>query len=236
MAFKKTKNSLNQRGNFLIALGITILVLVFGGVYYLGTQSKSSNISNPGFKQVPQTTTTKETSSARNTTVSPSPSTTSTTKSSKNLIYRLPSDWKTVIDTTGRLEVGYDASRYDAKGEEKVIDLSGKWINRDGKSSRLGWNKNFYLTAYAGGSRHNELYKILGENPISTGSTTKDYSEREYSYNGWKCLVINGISISDYPVAWGYCPISTTEALVLAFDNFDWSEIEQQITAVRLLK
>lgn len=70
----------------------------------------------------------------------------------------------------------------------------------------------------------------------SDWKSPKYYSEKEYSYNGWNCLVINGVDISQYPVAWGYCPVSSNEALVIAFDGYDWSEIEQQIMAMRLLK
>lgn len=219
-----------------ILVVVLILILVGGGTYYLGkSQTPKPQTQNPVVvSPTLQPTTTP--SSTQNTSVLPLPSATSVSKSVNNIEYSLPSGWKKIIDTSGRLEVGYDASKYDAKSKEKLIELSGKWILEGNKSKRLGWNKFFQLAPYNGGSRHDELYKILGENPTLTGSRTKNYSEREYTYNGWKCLVLNGISISDYPVAWGYYPISSTEALVLAFDGFDWSEIEQQIAAVRLLK
>ena len=235
-----------QRGftPIIILVGIVMAIVIAGGAYYFGksvvptpqpqnrtvisqTPQPSSTpniIPNVISEPTPQVTITP--SSNKNTSISPLPSATSVSKSVKNIEYSLPSGWKTIVDSTGKLEVGYDASRYNATSKEKWVELSGKWILEGKTSKRLGGNKIFYLSAYSGGSRHNELYKILGENPTSMGSTTKDYSEREYVYNGWKCLVLNGISISEYPVAWGYCPISSTESLVLAFDNFDWSEIE----------
>ena len=154
----------------------------------------------------------------------------------KKLIYSLPTDWLTVKDTTNMLEVGYDVNRYEAISQDKRIELLGKWAVQGSDQKRLGGNNYFYFSSYQGGSRHNELYKILGENPTSTGSTMPGYSEREYSYNGWSCLFLNGISISQYPVTWGYCPISSTQALVVGFDTPNWSEIEKQLSTVRVIK
>ena len=134
------------------------------------------------------------------------------------------------------LEVGYDVNRYEAISQDKRIELLGKWAVQGSDQKRLGGNNYFYFSSYQGGSRHNELYKILGENPTSTGSTMPGYSEREYSYNGWSCLFLNGISISQYPVTWGYCPISSTQALVVGFDTPNWSEIEKQLSTVRVIK
>lgn len=159
------------------------------------------------------------------------------TSQGKRLTYSLPAGWVTVSDTTGKLEVGYDPARYDASARDQRIDLSGRWTGTGSDVRRLGWNKHVYLKSPSGGSRHQELYKILGvdRNSASWKSPTY-YAEREYSYSGWNCLVINGVDISQYPVAWGYCPISANQALVLAFDGYNWSEIEQQLAAVKVLK
>lgn len=153
-----------------------------------------------------------------------------------NISYNLPLGWKTIVDKLGRLEAGYDPEKYSAKASGNLIDLSDKWILEDGKSRRLGWNKYFYLTSYSGASRHSELYKVLGVSEDETNWKGKEYSEREYLYNGWNCLVLSGISISQFPAAFAYCPVSKKEAAVLAFDSTDWAKIEEQISTIKLLK
>lgn len=231
--------SLPSKGSLVIPLVLTAVVCatVFGiGGYYLGRQYPVAPT------EAQQPTTQPSTQPAQATSTSPSPSITtnmapsSSPKPSEKLNYSLPPGWKTLADTSGRLEVGYDPSRYDATAKNNEVDLSGKWVGAQGTDlRRLGWNKSFYLTAYNGGSRHSELYKILGiTTSTSDWKSPEYYSEKEYSYNGWNCLIINGVNISQSAVAWGYCPISGTEALVLSFDGYDWSEIEQQLTAVRL--
>lgn len=227
--------------NFLILGGIIlILFVVFGfGAYNLGKQASIEPTKTTPTESVTQPAQTQDAITSP-TLVPVSSSPTAVAKQVRKISYGLPTGWQTKTDKEGRFEVGFDADRYDASNDaandDNRIDLSGKWVSENGQMKRLGWNKQFYITSYVGGSRHDEVYKILGENPSSTGSTTKDYSEREYSYNGWNCLFINGVSISQYPVAWGYCPISSTEALVLAFDSYDWIEIEKQTAAIRLVK
>jgi hypothetical protein len=228
-----------SKTNLIVPILLTILVsaTVFGvGGYYYGKQSPVVNFEDkqPTVDVSPQPTQIEQVAPAPSiiTVVDPS----STPKPSKKLTYSLPANWKTLIDTNGRLDVGYDSARYEASAGANRVDLSGKSVGTGSEFRRLGWNKNFYLTPYNGGSRHTDLYKILGVTSTSDWKSPEYYSEREYSYNGWSCLVINGVVISQFPVAWGYCPISSNEALVLAFDGYDWSEIEQQIMAVRLLK
>lgn len=228
-----------QNSKPLIIAATLVFLLMAGGLVYLGYQNyQLQQRLNQLLEQ--QTNQIQPTPTPTSTQPSPTTSTvsSSTPKPAKKLTYSLPANWKTLTDTNGRLEVGYDATRYEASAKSNQVDLSGKWVGTQGTNlHRLGWNKNFYLTAYNGGSRHTELYKIWGvTSTTSDWKSLKYYSEKEYLYNGWSCLVINGVDISQYPVAWGYCPISSNEALVLAFDGYDWSEIEQQISAVRLLK
>jgi hypothetical protein len=216
-----------------------VIAIVFGyGGYYYGKQSSVVKFEDrqPTAKVSPQPTHVEQITTEPLVTTIVKPS--STPKPSKKLTYSLPANWKTLTDTNGRLDVGYDSTKYDASAKINQVDLSGRWVGTQGPDlHRLGGNKNFYLTTYNGGSRHTELYKILGVTSVSSDwKSPKYYLEKEYSYNGWNCLVINGVDISQYPVAWGYCPISNNEALVLAFDDYDWSEIEQQIMAVRFLK
>lgn len=221
----KDVNYCRQRGKIFPLLGVIILFLIVGiGSYYFGSRTSKPLL-------FPIVSREKSVS-----TQSPAVTATIVPQSISKITYNLPTGWKLAKDTTGRFEVGYDSSRYNATSSEKEVDLSGKWVEQEGKAHRLGWNQNFSLTGYSGGSRHAELYKILGVTAEFRDWKSPKYSEREYLYNGWNCLVINGVSISQYPVAWGYCPISSTEALVLAFDGPNWSEVEQQLSAVRLLK
>jgi len=61
------KNILNQKGNFLIIIGVVVLMLVIGaGVYYLGTKNKptTSQGINPAQQVAPSTTTNTSTQSS----------------------------------------------------------------------------------------------------------------------------------------------------------------------------
>lgn len=237
-------SSVNQQPAFIqqktiflpIAITAVICAILFGiGGYYLGKQSFAPREENTQSEVSPQPTQSKQVTLPSST---PDITSSTTSKPVNKITYKLPSGWQTIKDTTGILEVGYDSARYGATAKEKQVDLSGKWVGTQGSDlRRLGWNKNFYVTSYDGGPRHTELYKILGVTANSSDWKAPNYySEREYSYNGWSCLIINGVNISQFPVAWGYCPISSNEALVLTFDGYEWSEIEQQLTAVRLLR
>lgn len=221
--------------NFLVLRGIILVIFIlFGfGAYNLGKQASVTTLETATEPSVQPTQ--DIVVSPTSTPISNAP--TAVAKQVRKSSYALPTGWQTKTDTTERLEVGYDASRYDMSSQENRIDLAGKWVTENGQMKRLGWNKQFFITSYSGGSRHAELYKILGVTAQDdTWKAPKYFGEREYSYNGWNCLFINGVSISQYPVAWGYCPISATEALVLAFDGYEWSDIEQQTAAIRLVK
>jgi len=228
-------NLTKTRSIFPVLATAIACAAIFGiGGYFLGTRSPLPQ-QNPEQKlavtspsPVPSAT---DMPSKQNPSVTPKPA--------KKITYKLPSGWQTEKDTSGRIEVGFDTSRYTAISGENRVGLSGIWVGKQGVDlHRLGWNKDFNITTYNGGSRHTELYKILGVTNPSTMDWTSPqyYSEREYSYSGWNCLVVNGVSISQYPVAWAYCPISSNEALVMAFDGYDWTEIEQQMAAVKLVK
>lgn len=222
--------SLKPNINFLLTvLSIFLSAVIFGFIgYSLGKKSININIPVP--------TQSEQSTLKPSPTISAVPS--STPKATRKLTYSLPANWKTITDTNGRLEVGYDTNRYEPITKANQVELLGKWVGTQGSDlHRLGWHQYFYLTSYNGGSRHSELYKILGVTANTKDwKSPKSYSEREYSYFNWNCLVINGVDISQYPSAWAYCPISNNEALVLAFDGPDWPEIEQQMAAVRILK
>lgn len=215
-------------------IGILVIALV-GGAYYLGTQSHNapSLQTDKIIEPTPAPTASSQSSPQ------PSTSPNATDKPVSNAIkitYKLPTGWQTIQDPSKRLEVGYDQSKYDAMSDGNKIWLSGKWVGQGSDMHRLGGSQYFYITPYSGGSRHTELYKLLGIQDGDTGWKMPKYAERDYILNSWNCLIMNGISISQYPVTWGYCPVSTSEAIVLEFDNNDWSQIEQQLATVKLLK
>lgn len=218
-----------------IVLAIFLSALVFGPLgffvgYQIGidSESKDNNLTNISIS--PTVVESNETTSTPTPTITKIPA--------RNLVYKLPEGWTAARDTGNRLEVGYDSKRYKTITSNGRVDLSGLWTGTQGVDlKRLGWNRYFYIISYDGSSRHSALYKILGITSSTTDWKSPEYySEREYVYNSWNCLLINGVNISQYPVAWGYCPITSSEALVLAFDGYDWNEIEEQMAAIRILK
>lgn len=169
-----------------------------------------------------------------NTTISPTPE---PTTAAKKLTYFLPSGWKTVQDTSGTFEVGYDPSMsqlFTGANGNSVSNLSvsvtlgGTWQNNPVK--KVGYNFSIAVKPYDGGSRHNF---ILG---TSQWDKSADYHEKDYSYNGWNCLVLYGTFISQSDTNWGMCIIDTKRAF--AFSAGTWTDqmMEQLISTIRLLK
>lgn len=212
-----------------IWLAVLAAILVSGamfglGGYLLGKQFTTQIDSQPIGESMPEPTDTPAATAA--------PETPSAT-----LEYTLPTGWKTIKDSSAKLEVGYDPEKYEIAPGDGRIELSGIWVGTQGVDlHRLGWTRSFYISSYSGGSRHTELYNILGITSDTKDWQAQNYSEKSISYSSWSCLIINGVNISQYPVSWGYCPISDTEAIVFGLDTSDWGEIEQQLATLKLLE
>lgn len=160
-------------------------------------------------------------------TISPTP----TSIPAKKLNYNLPSGWKTVKDPTGNFEIGYDPNyatpTYPPPPEDKEISF--------GLVNTTCLSTCYYIVSigsYDGGSRHQTIYNQLGINDPAS-SQSKDYHEDNFSYNGWNCLVMYGLSFSAYFDTWGICPISSSQAIYLDGEPPNWGQI---IQTIKLLK
>lgn len=155
------------------------------------------------------------------------------------LNYALPAGWQTATSNDGRIEAGYDPSKNQILSENNItgISLSGIWSTVSGKPSNLGYRFSASISPYDGGSRHTFLYKKLNFKPYGTSydDYPKNNFEREFSYNGWNCLVLFGIDVSQWTPVWGMCPISKTEALNFTMDG-DEELVKQQIQTLKILK
>jgi hypothetical protein len=130
--------------------------------------------------------------------------------------------------------MAYDPNRYSSDPNPNLVLLEGKWVTEGSSSRRLGSTRAVQRVAYNGGSRHAALFAYLHIDGTQSDWKSPQYAERNYRYNTWNCLVINGIMLSQYEGAWAFCPISNTQGLVLSFDTKTWSEIEQQLATVRV--
>jgi len=160
---------------------------------------------------------------AENVSTSPIP-----TLSAHKLTYSLPTGWTTLQDKTGTLEIAYDSKKATLFGNDSLGNLS---INL-GQKSGYGQYFSAFIKPYDGGSRHKF---ILGNEVLKDQDKMPDYHEKTYSYNGWNCLVLYGISLSQWPSTEGMCAISSTQAI--GFNTWqDDTGTEQIIKTIRLLK
>ena len=127
------------------------------------------------------------------------------------ITYNLPSGWKSASNVNKNFEVGYDPNQYDAKASESTVELIRKNLS---DYPRYSANYvTFILKPYDNGSRHNFIEQQLGEK-LSPVNKAANYSESEYLIQGKSCLVLDGISISQFPTNWGMCVVSPKQALL----------------------
>jgi len=148
-----------------------------------------------------------------------------TTRAVTTLTYSLPSGWKTAQDKSGKIEIGYDPTQV-APGTFETRDLHIVLMPKDGGA----WTTGLTLTPYDGGSRHKFI------NPYTWDIKLPTYHEKNYSYNGWDCLVIYGASSSQGKQINGMCAISNTQALAFDTRNDTDANVEQIIKTIRILK
>lgn len=158
----------------------------------------------------------------------------------KTLPYKLPTGWATVVSRDGRLEIGFDPKKNQLYGEEATrsgVSFIGIWSTVDGQIRNLGYRYSFSIKPYDNGSRHNFLYRLLSFKPFGTNydDLPENNFEREYRVQGWPCLVLFRIDISQWTPNWGVCPISSTEAISFSMDG-DETLVEEILQTVRLLK
>jgi hypothetical protein len=154
---------------------------------------------------------------------STAPTAAATQTQKKVMMYHLPDGWKTVSDTSGTFEVGYDPSQNTTEQRDQEIVL-GKIGPTTGVIHIVS------LRPYDGGSRHNFIYKQMNA-PDPMQDRMPGYYESEFRYNGWSCLVLHGFSYSASGDIHGMCAVDSTRAFM-----FFGIPSEDVVRTVRLLK
>lgn len=148
----------------------------------------------------------------------------------KKLAYALPQDWTSFRDRTGKIEVGYDSRNNTA-----VSYTLGTGVSISGK---FGVISSAGIDQYDGGSRHSNLYKRIGLTPEELRTNLwkhPEFHEEEYLYNGWSCLILIGVDISQYPQVWGICPLNSQSALYFNTWGLDNGPIERFLQTIKVL-
>lgn len=221
----------------IILVGILVIAAI-GGVFYLGKQT--SKPTQPQQVISPMTPSpTQDVSRGQNVSVvSPTPNNSTpkpldTKRTALN--YSLPKGWTTITDKTGYIEVGYDPNIQEViTTKDLYIDIGGKWIAYSNPSRRVGYPFSVLIEDYTG-SRHQFLYKEMGVETNSTNWKGPDFSEEEFQYNNWSCLIFYGIDVSAFPSNIGICPIKNNQVISFAVGG-DKETAKRSIQTIRLLK
>ena len=191
---------MRQKGFILVPIIIIISLIGIAIAYSFGT--KKVNISLTATPSPTPSTTSVPTQAIP--TAKPTNIATPTPTNIKTLQYKLPTGWKTIKDTSGTLELGYDPSKYDTSSiTDKRIDL--KYI------SNGFFGGTVRILDYDGGSRHKFLLEASGAG--SSFDKTDYYFEKEYYYNGKSCLLISGAYVSASLDTWMMCNASGGKAI-----------------------
>lgn len=222
----------------IILVGILVIAAI-GGVFYLGKQTSKPTQTQQVTSQATPTPT-QDVSRERNLSVaSPTPnSSTSKPLDTKITVlsYSLPKGWVTITDKTGYIEIGYDPNIQEViTTKDLYIDIGGKWIAYSNPSRRLGYPFSLIIRDYTGGSRHQFLYKEMGVEENSTIWKSPNFSEEEFQYNNWPCLIFYGTDVSQFPSNIGVCPINNNQVIFFAVGG-DKEATKQSIQTIRLLK
>lgn len=214
----ETKSVGSKNGNILAIVLIlsSIILLLIGYVFGLkrldleGSGLKE-NIENPILNN--KTTEVKEEANDPPVTVN-------------KLSYLLPQGWKTVSDSTGTIEMGYDPNinfpNTDPKSGSRISIMP-----KDQGSFRYYLN----LEDYDGGSRHKFILR-----GVTYDYKSSNYREESLVYNGWSCLVLYGISVSQWPSTEGMCAVSGNKAIAFGTWLDSTKDVEQVIRTIKLLK
>lgn len=146
----------------------------------------------------------------------------------KTLKYNLPQGWSAVKYYDNTFEIGYDPSFYETKVSDARNDKNSLWIVKKNSMTPYSNSFIFSLLPYDGGSRHKFIYNQIGETPTG-GDLYRDYKELEYNISGKSCLILDGISISQYPVVWAMCAVGDKAILMTTFDRNNYLSILQTL-------
>lgn len=151
------------------------------------------------------------------------------TTSAKRLSYFLPTDWIKVQDRTGTFEIGYNPqeSVFNQGSISTDLNISLMKVGQYG-----GQSDSVSIKPYDGGSRHKFIF---GTTVFQNQDKLPGYYEQNYTYNGWSCLVIYGVGISQWPTTQGMCAIDSTRAFAFSTWKVEVGT-EQLIQTIKLLK
>jgi hypothetical protein len=148
----------------------------------------------------------------------------------KSIKYNLPPNWLSVRDNSQLFEVGYNTVTQDIKMDKQSISVIYKNLNNNPYYSPYASTQFFQVLPYNNGSRHTFIEKQLGET-INSGNKSPGYYESEMNIDGKSCLVLNGISISQFYSVWGMCAINTKQALL--FNSFNYADLSQHLNSLK---
>ena len=144
--------------------------------------------------------------------------------------YSLPQGWLSVRDNSQLFEVGYNPATQDIKMDKQSISVIYINLNNNPYYSPYASTQLFQVLPYNNGSRHAFIEKQLGES-INSGNKSPGYYESEMNIDGKSCLVLNGISISQFYTVWGMCAINTKQALL--FTSFNYADLSQHLGSLK---
>ncbi|HLD91940.1 MAG TPA: hypothetical protein VI795_00940 [Patescibacteria group bacterium] len=204
---KKKSPIINIKNKNLVIIPIIVFILASIG-FLVNSKYRKTNFSNPSLIETPSSlNSTLPTPVFENKKTNP-PS--QTPKNIKKISYFVPTGW--ITDALDTFQISYDPSKLHKcyNGEHGIVLCSA-------------YNTYFSIDIlpYDGGSRHLFIYN----NGLGTPKKSElfsDYYEKEYNMDGKSCLILNGISVSQFPVIWGVCAIDSSRALL--FYSYDRDE------------
>lgn len=214
--------------SFVLFITLPLVFLYYGLYLGVGLSSSSQPITvsrppKPTFTPTPVPLPTLQ------------PSPTSKPISTKRLSYSLPANWKTVSDSTNRLQIAYNPQINQA-----ILSSPPLVVATTNLPQQFGYDWNARIVSYSGGSRHQAIYSILGiSGPKDSDCRPSDFRQMEYLYNGWNCLVLHGLCVSQSPTTHGFCPTSATQGIFFQMEAglpASNQQTEQLISTIKILK
>jgi hypothetical protein len=209
----------NRQNHLVIILSSLVAILFVTILYllYVANIPKPTSIvvalPSPAPTQIPATTA-----------PTPTPG-----KNISSIKYVLPSGWKTVTHPSGLFSVGYNPSTQYIETDDQSISLIYKNTLNNPYYSPYASTQKFNILPYDNGSRHKFIETQLGES-LNSGNKWPGYYKSEFYIDGKNCLVLNGVSISQFYTVWGMCAINSKQALL--FTSFNYANLSQHLSSL----
>lgn len=132
--------------------------------------------------------------------------------------YAIPSGWPVAQDQKKQLQVNYNPKNEKTNPQDPFGVTIYRLVPATG-----GYPSNFFvdLLSYTGSDQHQFIYKSMEASP-QKGDLTSGYKEIKFYLNDWKCLSLDGISISQYHAIWGMCDIGNQKAIFYTSGTNDY--------------